>query len=347
MLDFPNNPSNGQVFQGLTWDGVKWTNVGAVSQASAFNDVGRNLLHNPLFNVAQRGVGPWTTTGTFTLDRWSITLVTDAVSVTPGGLSDAQRSAIGDEAANTSLMNVFTGNSAAGAYNYIAQSIEGVRRLGGKTVTVSFWAVAGAALRLGLNFYQAFGSGGSPSAGAWIGAGQSVLLSTTWTRYSLTFAIPSTSGKTLGTNSNDCTYLALWYSSGATNNANAGNIGVQSGTVQLWGIQLEIGSVATPLEKPDPQQDLAKCQRFYQVGISGIATGYTNASGYVSSFTYFPVTMRASPTVAYTGTIGADLNLSAMQPPDVIFPGSFRSGAQAIATGVVQAIRNYTASADL
>ena len=42
------------------------------------------------------------------------------------------------------------------------------------------------------------------------------------------------------------------------------NVGVQSGSIAIWGVQLEIGSVATPLEKPDPQQDLAKCQRFYQ-----------------------------------------------------------------------------------
>lgn len=48
-------------------------------------------------------------------------------------------------------------------------------------------------------------------------------------------------------------------------NARAGLIGVQSYTLQLWGVQLEIGSVATALEMPDPQQDLAKCQRFYQV----------------------------------------------------------------------------------
>ena len=33
----------------------------AVTSAPALNTGGRNLLHNPLFNVAQRGAGPWTT----------------------------------------------------------------------------------------------------------------------------------------------------------------------------------------------------------------------------------------------------------------------------------------------
>ena len=50
----------------------------------------------------------------------------------------------------------------------------------------------------------------------------------------------------------------------------AGNIGVQSGTVYLWGVQLEIGSVATPLDYGGtPQQQLAQCQRFFQIVMTG------------------------------------------------------------------------------
>ena len=77
----------------------------------------------------------------------------------------------------------------------------------------------------------------------------------------MTIAIPSTSGKTVGSVGDDYTGLVLYYSSGATTNVQAGGVGVQSGTINIWGVQLEVGSVATPLEKPDPQQDLAKCQR--------------------------------------------------------------------------------------
>jgi hypothetical protein len=59
------------------------------------------------------------------------------------------------------------------------------------------------------------------------------------------------SGKTLGSNNDSFTGLEFFYSSGATNNAIAGNIGVQSGTINIWGVQLEIGSIATQLEKRD------------------------------------------------------------------------------------------------
>jgi hypothetical protein len=166
--------------------------------------------------------------------------------------------------------------------------------------------VAGTAgLKLGINGYQNFGTGGSPSAAvAFLATGLSVTLATTWARYSIQLAIPSASGKTLGTNSDDCTVLQLWFSSGATNNAAGGNIGVQSGTIQLWGVQLEIGSgpgYPTPLEKLEYADDLRHCQRFY-FAPSGLifGSGYAAAAASLSAFAMrsFPVTMRAPPTVS-------------------------------------------------
>ena len=64
------------------------------------HDVGRNLLHNPLFNVAQRGAGPFTT-GMFTLDRWQMAVVGagGSMNVQQMQLVDAARAQIGDEQA--------------------------------------------------------------------------------------------------------------------------------------------------------------------------------------------------------------------------------------------------------
>lgn len=42
---------------------------GYATSAAAANNVGRNLLHNPLFQVNQRGAGPWTVLGAYTSDR--------------------------------------------------------------------------------------------------------------------------------------------------------------------------------------------------------------------------------------------------------------------------------------
>ena len=279
MFDFVNSPTVGQQQLGPSgavyqWDGAKWMAVAAQVAVSSQGNVGRNVIHNPMMAVAQRGGGPFTAFAAYTLDRWYLNGNLDTASVIYATLADSDRSQIGDEAANACLQNTFTGNAGAAAFNSVSQYIEGVRRLAGKSVTVSFWARAWAGTpKLGINLYQSFGTGGSPSAGGWVLAtGAAVTLSTTWTRYSTTVAMPSVAGKTLGTNNNDSTVLVFPHSSGSNSNAIYGNIGVQSGTVQLWGIQLEIAAPGqtqpTPLERIEYADDLRHCQRFFETSFS-------------------------------------------------------------------------------
>jgi hypothetical protein len=387
-LDFPNAPVLNQTYTGpngvfWSWDGAKWTGgtagtayapikdpvftgnpqsvtppsgdadtsvattafvSGAV--APAFNGVGRNLIHNPLFNVAQRGVGPWTSG--YTVDRWNVGASGDTISFSQVAASDSVRSAIGDEAAVYLLQNVFTGNAGAGSYHQLLHPIEGARRLSGKTVTLSFWAVcASGALKIGINYYLNYGTGGSPSASLWASAtGQSVTTSTTWTRYSVTTTIPSAIGKTLGSNNNDAVNLGMSCSSGATNNAQWGNIGVQSGTIQLWGVQLEVGSVATPLDYGgSPQQQFANCQRFYLAQPWVGCFYYASViGGPGSSLLSFPVTMRATPTI----TVAFSSNSNGTGPIASVANGnSILFSCAAVAAGQVNVAFSFTASADL
>ena len=275
---------------------------------AAYNNVGRNLLHNPLFNIQQRGAGAWTSLGAYTADRWGTGGVSDTVSFSVVALADADRAQIGDESASSALQNVFTGNAAGGAYSNVNQPIERLRRLSGKAVTLSFWAkCASGALKLGINALLKYGTGGSPTAAGWaMAAGQGVTLSATWARYTVSLAIPSTAGATFGTNGDDSLLLCLIYSSGATNNAVFGSPGVQSGTIQLWGVQLEIGTAATPLEKMDPRMDLANCQRFYQAFSQVMVSGYNSAGATNwSDFSYLQQ-MRAVPSVAFANTTYAN-----------------------------------------
>lgn len=320
-----------------------WTEVATkpYTDAVSSSNVGRNLLHNPLFQIVQRGIGPFTVNG-YAQDRWRIEANLDAMTLSNAAAPDFMRTQIGDEAAAVFAAFGVTGNAGAAAYSVFNQRIEDVRRLGGKTVTVSFWAVLNAgATKIGVSIDQNFGSGGSPSAPV-SPAGQSVTLSTTWTRYSLTFTMPSIIGKTLGTNGDSYTALYFWFSSGATQNARAGGIGVQTHGPNLWGIQLEIGSVATPLEKPDPQQDLAKCQRFYQVGpfrfvaYQGAGNGFGIAQPLIQ-------TMRASPTLvpSYTAQTNCTGALAVLDPATIYVVGT------ATALGSVALTGTYTVSADL
>jgi hypothetical protein len=275
--------------------------VDAAASASAAHNVGRNLLHNSLFNVQQRGAGPWVASANYTADRWQLSITLDNVSASLTTLNDTTRGQIGDEAATTCWQAIVTGNGGASAFSLLGQPIENVRRLAGKTITVSFWAAASGALKLGVNVLQNFGSGGASSVWA---TPQTVTLSTIWTRYSATIVIPSAALKTFGTAGTDFSQVSFVFSSGTTNAAVLGNPGVQSGTFQLWGVQLEIGSVATPLEKPDPQQDLAKCQRFFCSVTGGL---YVASAGSASQQAFIPVgqAMRAMPTVAGYTSLGA------------------------------------------
>lgn len=313
--------------------------------APAFNDTGRNLLHNGQFTVQQRGAGPFTTAGVYTADRWRIDIVTSTLTANIVALADADRTAIGNESAQFAMSSLVGGTAGTNDYAAIWQGIENLRRLSGKTVTLSFWARSNSGTpRLGANFYQSFGTGGTPSAYVTV-PGQTVTLSTTWTRYSLSFALPSTAAKTFGTNGDDKTELYFWYSAGTGMATDSGSVGVQSNTFYLWGVQLEIGSVATPLAYRDPQQELALCQRFYQIAnveLAGCAIGAV--SNLILPWVSFPVVMRAMPTMTYPGTV---VGSTTVVNPRVVTLYGFNLILTTSAGGVSGISGVYSASADL
>lgn len=269
-------------------------------QAASFSgNVGRNLVHNSTFAIQQRGAGPWTASS-YTADRWVQQIGGSTISSQMAVLADADRAALGDELAWYSLQSAFTGTSGAGDYLILIQPIENISRLANKTVTVSFWArYTSGTPKIGVCWSQNFGTGGSPSAQV-VGTGVPITITGTWARYSVTFSLPSAAGKTFGTNGNNQTSLEFWLSHGSTY-ASRGNVGVQSGTVQFWGVQLEIGSgfgFPTPLEKVDIQTDLARCQRFFCVQNGYIYGFANNATQMVVLWTY-PVQMRAAPAISF------------------------------------------------
>jgi hypothetical protein len=288
-----------------------WSNL--LAAASIQGNVGRNFVHNGIFTINQRLPGAITTIG-YPVDRWGVTTNLDTISSAQVTLGDTARAAIGDESATFGLGNTFTGSATTGAYNLVDHHIEGVRRLANKTVTVSFWANSSvAAINFAANLAQNFGTGGSPSATVVL-SGQKVVLSSTWSRYTLTFNLPSISGMTLGTNNNDYTLLRFWYSS-TTTGIQDGGIGQQSGTINLWGVQLEIGNKATVLEKRDPMLELSLCQRYYQGPHSMVISGYgSTVGGGVGQSQLLPVKMRATPTSLITANSCSNVSAVALTP---------------------------------
>ena len=97
----------------------------------------------------------------------------------------------------------------------IGQRIEDVRTLAGKNATWTFWARCGSGtFTLKAHSTQIFGTGGSPDV---ITPEQDVNLTTTWQKFTLTFAIPSIAGKTITSNSAVAFQLKWYETEGPTN----------------------------------------------------------------------------------------------------------------------------------
>lgn len=202
---------------------------------------GRNCIVNGDFSVNQRNVASTSTLYGFVHDRWQNfcnggTVTYSTQSPTLGNLPESPKSF---------ARMYITGQGAAGDFAELVQGINDVRTLSGKTVTVSFWAKAASGTpKVAVALTQNFGTGGSSAVEIY---GGQVTISSSWTRYTLTFAIPSLSGKTVGANSS--VTFRLWLSSGSTYNSYNGSIGIQNNTFDIWGVQLEEGLVATPFEQ--------------------------------------------------------------------------------------------------
>lgn len=267
--------------------------VGELVTASDANNVfsrgNRNAIINGDFYINQRGFsnsGSGALSSYYGFDRWR-------VSSTGGGTWTTEtfipgNAIAGYEPAYYSRI-VTSGQSGTSAYTAIAQAVEDVRTFAGQTTTLSFWAKAASGTpKIAIELYRNFGSGGSPSADDTYYAGQ-ITLSTSWTRHTLQISVPSISGKTIGTTA-DTSYVALqmWVSAGSSFDSRTGALGIQSNTFDIWGVQWETGEVASPFQIPNRDDELMRCQRYYQVWSNSSATaGMTISPAWYS----FPLSM--------------------------------------------------------
>jgi hypothetical protein len=243
---------------------------------------GKNKIINGDFGIWQRGTS--FSANVYNADRWICgSDATVAISRQTFTLGTAP------VAGYEGTYFIRYAKSSGGSYLTGYQPIEDVRTFAGQTVTLSFWAKADAAVTLAPYYIQVFGPSASADVGAQI-ATQSI--TTSWARYSFTFTIPSILGKTITSNSYLAIYVARYIGSAAT-------------TIDIWGVQLEAGSTATPFttHTGSIQGELAACQRYYY-RYSATATNQYFGSAYARSATNafaiikHPVTMRTSPSMS-------------------------------------------------
>ena len=251
---------------------------------------GKNKVINGDFGIWQRGttVSPASGYG-YTVDRWqAFSYGSSTTTVSRQTFTPASAPVAGYEGQYFARVNS-TSNQVV-----FENIIEDVRTITPtQSFTVSFWARSQTAgNNLSLTFVQNFGTGGSANVNTTILTSQA--LTTGWVRYSATFTAPSVSGKTIGANSR-CDFSFLH----PVNNY-----------LELWGVQVEDGSVATAFQTATGtiQGELAACQRYYwrnsNTGASGqnITTGLSVSTQICYFGVQFPVTMRTTPTALdYSG----------------------------------------------
>jgi hypothetical protein len=267
-----------------------------------FGQAGKNKLINGDFAINQRSFTS-TTSAAYGFDRWALDRNGGTVTYSAQTFTTGAAPVAGYEAQNFARV-VTASQSGTNNYAQLYQLIEDVRNFAGQTITVSFWAKAATGTpKIAVELGQNFGSGGSPSASVQTYAGQATL-STSWARYSLTVAIPSISGKTIGTTANTSSLgVTLWISGGSDFNSRTGSLGLQNNTFDTWGIQAEYGSKATPFETATGtiQGELAACQRYYirataDAGFRVFGTGQCFGTTTGAFAFKYPVTMRTRPT---------------------------------------------------
>ena len=260
---------------------------GTVAMASSFK---RNRLINGNMGVWQRGTSGFTTNNSYCADRWIAKADTSFTSA-------AQSS---DVPAGYQYSLTVTGTGYAG----ISQRIEAVNCYGlvGQSVTISFWAKqttgAGANSLSVAIYYPTAGVDNYTGGVTQIGSTIYVTGTTSWVQYSVTFS---------GLPSGALSGLALYVVANVAG----------SSTVLLTGVQLEVGTKATPYEMQIYSDQLAQCQRYYwktynQSTVPGAAssTATYRTRAYVGSYAaavvQFPVLMRTTPTVTlYNPTTGS------------------------------------------
>jgi hypothetical protein len=307
----------------------------------------RNLLYNGAMQIAQRGTSTAsiTTSGYYTADRWSLGL--GFLGTWTQSVENDAPTGSGLRKSLKMLCTTADASPAAGDTCVVEQKLEGfdVQRIAkgttsAQTLTLSFWVKANVTGTYIAELYDADNT-------RQISKSYTITASGTWEKKELTFPADTTG---VFDNDNGQSLSVIWwlasgstYTSGTLNssawntavNANraVGQTNLASTSSQYWqvtGVQLEVGSVATPFESLPYGDELARCQRYFY-RINGDQTFSTFGIGYMSSATdaqvgiQLPVTMRSVPSALTYSAVG-DFLISTSASAPAVNAINFRGG---------------------
>ena len=302
-----------------------------------------NRIINGAFDFWQRGTS--TTASAYLADRW----INDRSggTVTMSQQAFATGDTLGSNNPTFYLRQTVSGQSGVSDLALIAQPIESVRSYAGQTITVLGWARRSSGSgNMTAELYQFFGTGGSPSTDVSV-TPQTVTLTGSWAPFAVTYAVPSISGKTLGTNNNHSLVLNFWTSAGSNRNARSNSLGIQTIGVDLWGIHIKQGThtvaAADLYRQPELGPELARCQRYYEVTQAAEVRVISSGQAFGINVP-FRVQKRVQPTVtAATGSSNIGTSIAAA----FISEYGLTVWQNSTATGTANVSYNVTADAEL
>ena len=291
---------------------AKWGEVSTNGQVSGR----RNIVINGAMQVAQRGNQNTSNgTNTFGVDRFNVYLRGGAAAT----VSKDTDVPAGQGFSSSCKIDITTGD-ALGVANDLAlfrQTFEGqdLQQLkkgtsNAEKVTVSFWIKSTITGTYILELNDNDNTRG-------ISKSYTVSSSNTWEHKTITFEGDTTGafdndnllslylmwGLGVGTDYKGETLSTSWASisdSDARYEGQVNAVNSASNNIYFTGIQMEVGSVATPFEHRSVGEELALCQRYMQVIRKGIQGWCVNANG-TCNWTYsLQPNMRASPTITCT-----------------------------------------------
>ena len=234
------------------------------------NIPGRNKFINGNFHVWQRSTSS-TAGGYVAADRWYHNL---------SGANMTFSRQTHTDPIDGSRYYARLASTSSDDYCGFRQRVEDAASIPEGKVTVSFWARGHVNGNLAVWGTIHYGSGGSADVDIAEQRTPYLQNDSTFRKYSLTFTIPSHSGKTFGANN----YFEMAFGQGTGDSASAW-------TLDISNIQLEIGSIATAFEQRTFAEELRLCQRYYLVYSRWM--GGSRASSTTRSFTVpTPTPMR-------------------------------------------------------
>ena len=317
----------------------------------------RNRIINGNMVIDQRNAGAslTPTDGAYSLDRWqALAAVASKYTIQQNAGAVTPPAGFTNYLGVTSLSAYSVGSS---EYFGLRQSIEGFNTsdLGWGTasaqaVTLSFWVrssltgnFGGALQNNAQNRFYAFQYTIS-AANTWEQKTVTIPGDTsgTWTTDN-TAGVRLTFG--LGVGSALSIAAGAWGSTlGFSVTGSVSVVGTSGATFYITGVQLEVGSVATPFERRDYGRELIMCQRYYEGGFAANYGVCTNGIGFGVPVA-FKVEKRATPTVVST-SVSSNIG-SASASAAIISTFSYAYLFVANATGAGQVQISYTASAEL